>query len=340
MLQIKNGPMLAADDYFICHKENGQDELHATLPLDDPLYPRLAEEVCLTETSEQQEYRIVSVQTSSDGAHLRCLLNLQDWQKTCLIPYSNGGKGLAETLQAVCPAGWSLHFASQPAARRLLEMDGPTPLEVAMECQVRFGCAIRFVTGLKQATVLEPDREALSNAFFTEEVNLRALPSFRGSSEKLCTRLYPMGKKGLTIAEVNGGKAYVENFSYTNQIICGFWKDTRYEDATALREDAQARVNALAVPDRRWTLDIVDLYRLDGRQAFSAELFTVISVIDRLQRQTLRVQVVEDRVYPHHPEKNQLIVAPVTSRVQRSRDALPESLENANSAFYQKLRRD
>ena len=61
-------------------------------------------------------------------------------------------------------------------------------------------------------------------AFATRDLNLKE-NNYKGKSTGFITRLYAYGKDGLSFASINGGKAYVENYTYSSRVICGFWKD-------------------------------------------------------------------------------------------------------------------
>lgn len=86
-----------------------------------------------------------------------------------------------------------------------------------------------FDTRTNTCTVSYPKSGPLSDTVLTEGADLREIPDYTGKSTALVTRLYPVGAHGLTIGDVNGGKNYVENFSYTDRVICKVWKDERYE---------------------------------------------------------------------------------------------------------------
>lgn len=338
MLQLDDYTILSVDDYCILHREDGLDRLEAVISQDDPGYRLIQEHSRLLETSEQQYYRVEKLRAYADHVRISCVLDLEDWQRTCLLSYTNNNQSLSGTLLGVVPSGWTVNNLVSTTAQRLIEMDGPTPLEVVQECRFRFGCAVRFYNQAKQLVLLQPQSQSCTDAFFTDELNLRELPLLRADCEGLVTRLYVMGKNGLTVDSVNRGKSYVENFDYTQDIICGFWKDTRYDNAVSLRDDAQARVNALANPERQWQLKVYDLYRMNPVRwaEHQVGMFSVLKLADRSRQEQMVVQVIGEKLYPHHPERNEITVTTSRNRAAIYR-ALPKVLDNPNSAFYQKL---
>lgn len=218
--------------------------------------------------------------------------------------------------------------------QRTIEMTGPTPLDIALQMQESYGCAVRFATKHKTATVLWPDAMELSNSYVVDTVNLIAAPEFKGKSTDLYTRLYPIGKNGLRIEG-----DFVENLTYTDQIICAVWQDSRYTDAAELKADAQKRVDEAAQPVRSWKLPVADLFRLNPKKwpDMSLNLFTKLKLVDNLKGFSAVVQVMEDKVYPYYPEKNVITVSTCTSSVQRTLRGLYKQIHDPNSSFHQQL---
>lgn len=339
MLQLMNGPQIAVDDYAIRHKSDGQDELHFEISISDPAYTVLMEEDRIIETTEQQTYTVKQIDAGDRKAKIGCCLDLSDWQTELRMNYSSGNHSATDILSAISPNGWRIEDQTTLVKKRTIEMQAPTPLEIALQVQETFGCAIRFSTFRKMATLLYPEEQRLSNSYVVDTVNLRAAPQFKGKSSDLYTRLYPIGRDGMGIAEVNGGKAYVENLKYTDRIICAVWSDARYEDAKALRDDAQKRVDAAAKPERSWQLNIVDLYRIDPQRwpDMALPIFTVLRLVDGRKGFCANVQVVEDQIFPYYPERNNLTVSTIARSIQRTLRGVCNALNNPNSTFYQKL---
>lgn len=340
MLQIENGMQIATDEYCIQHMENGFDELHFDIPLSDPAYCALQEEDRILETTERKIYTVKCINAGKHSADIRCLLDLSDWQTRLYIGYKSGSRTADAVLTSVAPPGWSVIDHTVNKKKREIEMDAPTPLEIVEQMQDTFGCAVRFDNIGKKVTLLYPEEVPLSNAYAVDTVNLRSAPLFKGKSSDLYTRLYPLGKDDMGIAAVNGGKAYVENLSYTDKIICAVWKDERYTDAESLREDAQKRVDAASQPERSWTLDIIDLKRINPAKwpDMDLSMFSKLRLVDSYKGFRADVQVREDKVYPYYPEKNEITVSTATKSVQKTLRTLYRQIYDPNSEFYQRLR--
>lgn len=155
-----------------------------------------------------------------------------------------------------------------------------------------------------------PGKKSLGPAFLVETANLRAAPEYKGKATDLVTRLYAQGAEGMTFSGVNGGKPYVECFDYTEEVICGYWRDERYTVPEHLLAAAQEKVKALGQPERQWTLEVCDLEAIDPERwpGLKLELFSVVTLIDRTRGTRMQAQILERTACPHHPERNEIQV--------------------------------
>ncbi len=343
MLQIADGTQIATDEYYIQHMSNGLDQLHFDLALYNPVYKDLQEELRILETTENQTYTIKSIAAGQTTAKIGCVLDLVDWQGSICIGYSRTGNPvqlLRETItdfsgDSAAMREWEIEEpVSFLSEKRHIEMQGPTPLDIALQVQESFPCAVRFFTEHKRAKIVWPNQMPLSDAYVIDTVNLKTAPEFKGKSNELYTRLYPVGKDGLRIEG-----EYVENLSYTKDVICKVWVDSRYEDPIALKADAQRRVDADSQPVRSWKLRVVDLRRINPSKwgHMDLSLFKKIRLIDEHKGFSAIVQVCEDKVYPYYPERNEITVSTTTGSVQKTLRTVYRQITDPNSAFYQKL---
>ena len=210
--------------------------------------------------------------------------------------------------------------------------------------QKTYGCACRFDTNEKTVTVLYPAEKTLGNSYAIDTVNLRRPPEYKGDSSNIYTRLYPVGKDGLTIYSASGNTShslYLTNWAYfgVSKIISKIWKDDRYENPDSLYQAALAKLAEDSQPIRSWVLDVVDLNRIDPESwpDLGLGLFTVLRLVDGKKGITANVQVVEDKVYPYYPERNQISVSTVCGSVQRTVQKLYQDINDPNSEYQQKV---
>lgn len=123
-------------------------------------------------------------------------------------------------------------------------------------CNV-YGVEITFDTRLKMVTLHDKQGND-SGVGFVSKHNLKEIKQDT-HTHNLITKLKPIGKDGLTIAEVNGGSEWLTNYTYTDKVMEAVWEQTRYEDASALKKDAQVFLDYYAVPYESYELSIADL---------------------------------------------------------------------------------
>ena len=131
-----------------------------------------------------------------------------------------------------------------------------------------------------------------------------------GDTYDFYTRIIPVGKDGLKITSVNGGKEYIDNFQYSRKIIPYIWQDASYEDAAALMEDATEKLKDLSIPKKSYTVDVRDLaYRSAEYSILEYNLGDTITLIDRKTgiRDTQRITKIVE--YPGDSDKNTCDIA-------------------------------
>lgn len=338
--EFEGGNLIAVDDYYIQRMEDGRDELHFTVQVSDPSYQRIREETRIIETTENQTYVVKAIDAGSKTADIGCQLDLDAWRFSMYLGYKSGTNTAYAIIGGVCPGGWTVQGGETDTKKRAIEMDGPTALDIVLDTEELFGYPVRFDNDQRIATIIIPAQIRQSTAYIVDSVNLRKA-SFKGKSAELYTRLYPIGKDGLRIGSINGSKDYVENRTYTNGIISKVWVDERYTDVQSLMEDAQAKVDEASQPVRSWELDVVDLHSLDPRgwSGLYMAMFDRVLLIDPNNKQSHLVQVRQQCIYPHYPERNKVYVSTVARTTQWTTRHLRKLIIDPNSEFYQILRR-
>lgn len=347
ILQADGGQLpLDFDKYFIQEETNGEDQIGFTLPLDHADYKLLAEEVQLLDAEDGQVYRITAIDEGAATANIKGKLELSPLRADMRIPYTNGSDTLAGTVEGVLPAGWTVVDHSLSTIRRTIDLDSATPEDVILGAASAFGgLAIRYKIADKAVHFYAPGDFKAGGVYLTEELNLTST-NFKGSSSGLCTRLYARGKDGLTFAGINGGKDYVENFSYTDKIICAYWEDERYTVAENLLEAAQKKVDASAVPVRSYSCGVVDLAKAwryeEGAGSniyahLNIQLLTVATLLDTRRGTRIDHQVVQYKRYPHYPDLNVVTLSTKAPTITATVKQLQDAIENPSSSFRKQM---
>lgn len=218
--------------------------------------------------------------------------------------------GLATIL---APTGWTV--ADQTTARvdtYSLEMQDKTALAWVREWAKVTGTYVLFDTQARQVALVDA-RGADLGIGFRYGRNMTQIK--RKSRKPECTRLFPFGADSLTIAGVNGGKAYLEDLSFytagglsLEQARERFtrsrpWSDTSFTDEAALLAEAQRRFAGMSQPTLSYELTVLDLTELTGWDE-DYELADTVRVTDAPLGIDVRTTVVRRVRYPLQPWRN------------------------------------
>lgn len=313
---------LTPDDYTVTQVASGEDVLRFTLSRQDPAVQVLEERTSIYETTTGQTFWISGIDGGQKTVTYQGKKDLGDWEREVLMGYTNGSASATArtTIQGVLPEGWTVEFLEEDGLAAYITLQGPTPLQVVEHCLEVYGLGAVFNNYSKKLTIHMPGKKTLGTAFLVDTANLRAAPEYKGKATELVTRLYAQGGEGVTFADVNGGKPYVECFDYTDQVICGYWRDERYTVPEHLLAAAQEKVKSLGQPERQWTLQVCDLAAIDGESwpGLELELFSVVKLIDRSLGTSMQAQILELTTCPHHPERNEIQVGLVAGTLGRT----------------------
>lgn len=109
--------------------------------------------------------------------------------------------------------------------------------------------------------------------------NLKSLERVIDTSN-LITRLYAKGKDGLTFASINGGKPYLENFSYTNEVLIGTLDLSNFTSASDMLTFTKMRVADTGQPNYSYKLSVLYLENVNGYEVESYGLGDYVHVQD------------------------------------------------------------
>lgn len=326
--------VLNVDDFYICEKSNGLDELIFNMSIYDDNYPHVLEEAVI---EYEQPYLVKAIDAGASTAKIKCQLNLDALKAEMKLGYSNNSATLQQTVDGVLPSGWLFVDNSGSTISRTIE-GNYTPLEVIQQCVNTYGVVFRFDVSAKIVRAYTLSAFQPLGAFASRELNLTEI-NFKGKSTDFFTRLYAYGKDGLSFADINDGKPYVEYHGYTDKVICAYWQDERYTIKENLLEAAQAAVKTGGSPDRSYECTVYDLAATNPEmyswQDFS--LFSVVRLIDDIKNITLDYQVVEYWRYPYYPEKNLVTLSSTAPKIQTTVKNIKAEIENPNSSFRQNM---
>lgn len=139
---------------------------------------------------------------------------------------------------------------------------------------------------------------------FMKGFNLKTL-EVKTDTHDFYTRIYPVGKDGVTIAIVNDGKEYLDNNRYSDEVRAAIWEDSNYADASQLKEAAERKLEELSVPKTTYAAQIADVAQmLEGYEDFAFCLGDEVDIVDPGLDVNTRERIVRIVRCPDHPEKN------------------------------------
>ena len=261
--------------------------------------------------TETENFIVKSISKQKTVNRYSCELNLEDLQNKMWADGFDNSKSdaVATAKLAIAGTGWTV-WAQEglDMTKRRLKTDGMDALNVIYKIVEKYGLEVQFKTKEKQVCLYNAIG-ADKGSYFTDELNLTTL-NIDTDTNSFATRLYVRGKNGATFADLNGGKDYVENFSYSKKLKCALWSDHRYEDMALMLKDAKRKLEDLCKPKASYEIEVVDLSKLSPEYSFLdysiGDSITLIST----QKQFRDVQrIVELTEYPLDPEMNSAILA-------------------------------
>lgn len=329
MLILANGTALAVEDYCIKEKYNGINELSFSVPGDDI---KIVNEQSIHETTQNQAYLVKVI----NGNNITCELDL-DELRSVQTDYDASATPHDHLNAALASVGWSLVDYTGITTKRTIT-GALTPMEIIEQVEdIWSGVTAMYNTNEKKVTILCPENNKPQYTFLAEELNLRQL-DIAGDSSVFCTRLRAKGADGLTFADINDGKDYVENYTYSNRIIYGTAIiDERFTDKQSLKDYAQATLDANAVPAVSYECDVVDVAAMDSDYSFQQlQMHKSVWLLDKKFNTRVAHRVVEYCIYPDDASKNKVTLSTVTPSLQSAVRFLQTSINDPNSAARQR----
>lgn len=306
----------------ITHKFDGYDTLQFIIPIESKDYPNIAEEIRIR--TDDNLFIIKSIDEHSDEAVIDCSLDLDDWKQEFYPEFRRTESTLSSLLEEIKPVNWFITGAQIVSDRKTIEASegnpiiNATPYFLLGRLSEIFGVVFQFDCINKNLHAIDPTLYEASGEYLTDELNLKSI-GFNGDSSDFCTRIYPYGKEGLTIASVNDGKEYLDDHSYSNRVISVGWKDERYTIPENLKAAAQQKLKELAYPSRSYECSVVDLAKSNPEYTFLAfSVYKVVTLIDRRRKTRINHQIVEYKEYPLSPEKNVITLSSVSPKIENT----------------------
>jgi phage minor structural protein len=255
--------------------------------------------------SATDEFVIKEINTSDEDFYeVFGKLNLDSLRGKAYLTLEIESGTLEATLASVLAGtGWTYQLVDANSKLRTIKLTNVSVYQIVLECCTVYGCEVWFDT-LNKTARFYTRRGMDRGAYVYSELNLKDR-DYQSDSYELATRLYPIGKDGLSIASVNGGQEYIDNHQYTSKVIERKWVDERYTNAQALYDDAIAVLDVLSKPRVSFRMDVLNLVGSRPEYAIlDFQLGDTVRIFDKANQYTDTQRIVRLVEYPLTPEKN------------------------------------
>lgn len=255
----------------------------------------------------KQSYTIKNIEPFYDGYKIECKQNIDEWlsffHKSLNFPY----KDIETMIKGIIPSGWSYKINGEIKKYRTITADHKSSWEVLEEIVKKFDVEFRIDNNEKILFIFE-EIGADKGAFFSDNFNV-VDKDISVESFEFATRIIPEGMNGLKISQINDGKDYLENKSYSGKTITYYWKDERYTNIQNLKEEATKKLEVLSRPRITIKLKVKDLSKAIGVYEQEYNVGDYVYLIDKDRKTKERFRILEGTFYPNRPFNNEITLA-------------------------------
>lgn len=284
--------------------ETGQRQLSFAVPCDLSYLQYISEENYI-ETSDYS-YIIKEIKNANNQyVNVYCSANIEDIKGSVFLYFDCYNKNLEQGYAyCVSQTGWSIEYHSKNKTKITYQEPNKIAYDMLHQIADDYGQEIWFDT--KNQTVHIYDSLGVDfGAYYSNELQLKLLKKYSHTYD-YATILFPFGKDGLTISNVNNGKNYIENFTYSNKFIQAIYIDEEVEVPEILLRDATDYLDQIAQPKTSYELLVSEVGEDIG-------IGDKIIIVDKIKGIKQKQRVVKIIRYPNAPEKSKLEINNLTS---------------------------
>lgn len=324
-------------NFCIVNDFEGDLTLSFDIATTDSAYCFIKEEASLR--FEDNDYVIKEVNRRKKLATITAYLDMDAWKHVPYVEFKTEDKLMSEVIDRILPQGWLVENTSVASTRGSIELYGVNAYEILMSCKNVYDVVFKYHTRDKKLKVLKPDAVLPRGLFMSDELNLNEV-EYKGSSNGLITLLQVHGKKTeikdeegniirtdyVNFKDINNGKDYIENHTYSDKVIAAYWQDNSYEDATLLYHDAVERLKEMAIPQKSYSCKLNDLSRTNEKyRMLDFKMYDKPMLIDASGIHEQH-QIVQYKRYPDKEGMNEVMLS-------TSFQKITGKIENMNSSM-------
>lgn len=287
--------------------DSGDKELSFLYPITGPMTDLLKEE-CYIRT-KTDEFVLKSVDMGDNYNTYTASLNVEGLEAAVFVSgFESVEKTVEECLNtAFVGTGWKVKVYGVTKRRTIRETDSTSAWNILQKALTTYRCECSIDSLSKSVEIYERIGED-KGCYFMEGLNIKK-PTKKSDTYDFYTRIYPIGKDGITPAAITG-KDYIDNFQYSKKVKPFVWKDERYTDVESLVEDATAKLEELSRPHKEFAVEVKDLAKAKTSESnvytdiLSYEIGDTVTLISKTGRIREKQRIVKLVRYPESPEKN------------------------------------
>lgn len=303
-----------SSDFVITHNQRGFDEITFNVYPSEDVFPYLIPENQIQYYN--QVYAIKSANFNGVYMIVEGQLEMSPFRETVFDLGTSKDKPASLTLTELfdkCP--WDFEIVGENNTKVDWFEQKVTFKDVLKKAGDLYDAHFYFDYTLKKVTATFIESMPYKNNYVTDQLNIVSL-SQQQDSYDLVTRLYFYGKNGdtlISIADVNDGKEYVEDFTYTDKILA----KTAYGEGTdknSLKEQALKELYANSNPVSSYTFQIS---HLDDYALPSLAINELVKYLDRINKKEIMHRIVEYKECPNQPANDSITLSSTAITIEK-----------------------
>ena len=199
---------------------------------------------------------------------------------------------------------WTINYHSADTTRVTYQEPFVYAYDMIHRVAEDYGQEVWFDTKNKKVVIY--DRLGINRGmFYSNELRLKQLKKYSNTYD-YATILYPIGKDGLTIANVNNGRTYLEDYSYGNKAIAKIYRDDKIDRPEVLKKNATAYLQEISQPKTSYQLLVSEIGGV-------VNVGDEIILVDKIKNIKSTQRVLKVVRYPKAPENSKIEISNLTS---------------------------
>lgn len=286
--------------------KTGQRMLCFQIPCVDEYIEYINEEYYI----ETEDYRYIIKEIKSDDNQfitVYCSADIESIKGRVFLYFDCYDKNLQQGYE-YCLSGtdWSVVYHSNNKTKITYQEAKVSAYDMIRKIADDYDQELWFDTKNKELHIYAKIGKSLG-AYYSNELKLKKLKKHSNTYD-YATVLYPFGKDGLTIENINGGRAYLENYDYTGKYIQKVWIDESITVPEILKQKAEAYLEKIAQPTASYQLYISDITDDVG-------VGDEIIIVDKIKKIKQKQRVMKIIRYPKAPEKSKMEISNLTANL-------------------------